>query len=227
MNLGTSTYNSIINSMPGVYYIIKSIKGVYLEASDSVFSHFGGKENVIGKRVEEIQSASSLGKYILYDNYVSENGSMCMQIDKSTDLKGNIVWTMFSRFVSNHELYGPILVGVSQKLPDMKSADKAYGRLKKSTEFIRDNLRQKISITDLAEASSCSVATLERDFSRVFQMTPQQYHNAQRINYAKHLLSKSIPYSDVALECGYSDQSAFCRAFKRVTSVSAREYVTA
>lgn len=44
------------------------------------------------------------------------------------------------------------------------------------------------------------------------------------IDYARHLLSKRLPISQVGLEAGFFDQSHFTRWFKKILGITPGQY---
>ncbi len=66
--------------------------------------------------------------------------------------------------------------------------------------------------------------TLLRQFRAATGITPHAYWLNCRIELAKMLLQKGMDVSQVALECGFYDQSHFHRHFKAITAVTPKEY---
>jgi AraC-like DNA-binding protein len=55
-------------------------------------------------------------------------------------------------------------------------------------------------------------------------VTPHAYLTGRRIAAAKGLLDGNVPLSEVALACGFYDQSHFTRSFKGCTGVTPGQY---
>jgi AraC-like DNA-binding protein len=73
-----------------------------------------------------------------------------------------------------------------------------------------------------------STSQFRRRLSAVTGETPQGYITNIRMQKARHLLDTISPETtilDVALKCGYEDQGAFGRAFKRFFGITPSEYL--
>ncbi|MBN2810934.1 MAG: helix-turn-helix domain-containing protein [Spirochaetales bacterium] len=64
-----------------------------------------------------------------------------------------------------------------------------------------------------------------RRYRRKFGIGSKRISTIQKIEQAKHLLREGIPPADVAQQCGFYDQSHFCKAFKAHTGLSPLQYL--
>lgn len=88
-------------------------------------------------------------------------------------------------------------------------------------KYIDKHLNEKISVYDLAKNNGYSPEYFSALFKKVLRVSPQQYIIDKRITLAKHLLlSTSLPVSEIALTCGYSDPLYFSRIFTKQTLFS-------
>jgi AraC family transcriptional regulator len=87
--------------------------------------------------------------------------------------------------------------------------------------YIEDKLDSSIRITDLAAVVQLSAGHFCRSFRKTFGETPMAYIMRRRVQRAQELmLASRLPLSQVALECGMSDQAHLCRVFRRFVGIN-------
>lgn len=90
---------------------------------------------------------------------------------------------------------------------------------------ICDHYSEHISNRQLAALARMSVRAFERKFHDSFHVTPQQYVRKLRVRIAcRTLVYSEKPLAEVALECGFADQSHFAREFRHQTGQTPRAY---
>jgi AraC family transcriptional regulator len=92
-------------------------------------------------------------------------------------------------------------------------------------DYIHEHLSENITLDDLAS----SVALSRYHFARRFRVstgtTPHDYVLQQRVARAQTLLTRTnYPLLDIAVTCGFADQSHFNRVFKKHTGVPPGHY---
>ena len=95
----------------------------------------------------------------------------------------------------------------------------------KITRYIQKNYRQKIELQDIAEHLHMTKSYLCRFFKKETGETIINYTNRVRINNSKLLLADTkVPLAEVALLCGFEDQSYFTKVFRGLVGVTPRKY---
>jgi AraC family transcriptional regulator len=92
-------------------------------------------------------------------------------------------------------------------------------------QYIEENVSEQISLTKLAELAELSVFHFSRAFKQSFGVPPHRYHASRRIERAKILLTKpNRSVTEIGLDMGFSDTSAFTAAFRKLAGRTPTEY---
>ena len=82
-------------------------------------------------------------------------------------------------------------------------------------ETMSAKLGETVVISDLARACRLSMSYFVRAFTNTVGIAPYTWFIGQRIVLAQTLLAQShSPLAEIALECGFVDQSHFTHAFR-------------
>ena len=97
--------------------------------------------------------------------------------------------------------------------------------VKRAVDYLLNNLAEQ-SIPRLAQAVGMSERTLRRRFQNELALSPDDYLRQARLIKAMQLLraSQNQAISEIALEVGYANQSAFSAAFRRFTQQTPAEF---
>jgi len=97
--------------------------------------------------------------------------------------------------------------------------------IRKTREIIRTNYKKKLKLTDISKSVSLSPYYLSHIFKNETGITLMEYLAKVRIEEAKRLLENtSHNTTQISFDVGYSDQSYFCKIFKKIEGVSPLEY---
>lgn len=95
----------------------------------------------------------------------------------------------------------------------------------KMLTYLNDKLSEKLSIEELSEFMHVHPNYFIRLFKKKMGITPLQYMNRVRIERAKSLLENTIlPISDIMLQIGFHDLSAFSKFFKHYSGYSPKSF---
>ncbi|MFD1410256.1 response regulator [Lapidilactobacillus gannanensis] len=132
--------------------------------------------------------------------------------------------------IANHnEKYQAVLVSAINYLSKTKiqpSMSKYQSVINQAINFINANYTDPdISLNSVADTVSLSPAHFSTIFSQSLNQTFIEYLTAQRIKYAKILLTNSNKrLAEIALDIGYNDPNYFSFLFKKKQGLSPTEY---
>lgn len=83
-------------------------------------------------------------------------------------------------------------------------------------EYIETNLREQISVNDVALASYTSLSHLQSMFSRSLHVSVGDYISKRKLCIAAlDLINTSKSITEIAFDFGYANVESFSRAFKK------------
>ncbi|HEX3364150.1 AraC family transcriptional regulator [Phenylobacterium sp.] len=92
---------------------------------------------------------------------------------------------------------------------------------RRAKEILAANLDGAVGLTELARECRLSVSHFSRAFRKSMGVAPHRWLMNRRVELAKDLLrDREASLSQVALRCGFADQSHFTRVFSRRAGVS-------
>ena len=97
--------------------------------------------------------------------------------------------------------------------------------VRRITEYIDDNIEQRITLEPLAKLANLSVSYFVRAFKQSMGITPHDYLMRRRVQLTIQLLCHTdMPLSEIAHAAGFVDQSHCARRFRQYVGISPRDY---
>ena len=94
-------------------------------------------------------------------------------------------------------------------------------RLARVLDYLRANLADDLSLSELAKMAGVSPSHFKTLFKQTVGMPVHQYVIRRRVEYAVELLrSADSPLADVALQAGFANQSHLARWMRRLTGLT-------
>ncbi len=114
-----------------------------------------------------------------------------------------------------------LIAGATDNPPD---AGPAVRRVMRMRDCLEDQ-GLNVDLETLARAAGLDRFQALRAFKKRFGLPPHAYQLRLRIKHARVLLLQGAPASEVAMQCGFADQSHMIRHFKRIAGVTPSQYV--
>jgi AraC family transcriptional regulator len=100
-----------------------------------------------------------------------------------------------------------------------------HDRLHRVIDYIHTYLEQHLSLSEIAQVAGLSQYYFSQLFKQATGITVHQYVTQQRIERAKQLLKhRHLSLSDIAVRCGFADQSHFTKVFRKVVGIPPKPY---
>lgn len=219
------TGERLFDQMTDLVYFIKNHEGRYVVVNQSLASRCGyaDKSELIGRTADQVYPPPLGPSYREQDEIILKTGRAILnQLELQLYPSSEAGWCLTNKVPLFSKEGGVIgLVGISKDLhvPGDKGED--YAELGKVIRFIQAHYDQPLKIQDLAEMASLSPYQFEQRILKIFEITAGQFIQKVRMDAAvQRLESTNDPIHQIALDCGYSDQSTFSRQFKQTVGLS-------
>jgi AraC family transcriptional regulator len=97
--------------------------------------------------------------------------------------------------------------------------------VKKIDEILHDNFDQPLTLQKLSSELDVHWVHLSRDFPKYFRSNFSEYLRKIRVEKSLNLLrNQSLSLTEIALICGFADQSHFIRSFKNFHGITPKKF---
>jgi AraC family transcriptional regulator len=113
------------------------------------------------------------------------------------------------------------LLAAADRVPEPAADRAAPAWLRRARDLLNDRCAEDLGLEVIAREVGVHPAHLARTFRQHFHCTTGDFQRRLRIGRARQLLATSdTPLVEIALALGYTDQSHFTAAFKRLTGAT-------
>lgn len=217
-----------VDQMDDVYFWVKDAdrRFVYYSHPFAVLMGYG-ETDLIGLRDEDVSPEYLVEKYRRDDRRVLETGERIAEmIELVHNEDGSYDWfstTKFAVIVAGEGIIG--VAGITRNVSRRQHASSRFLGLAPAVELIMTEFSRDLPVDELARRVSLSPSQFNRQFKARFGVTPHAYLKQVRLAAACNLLSATeLPISEVATQCGYSDQSHLTHDFVARKGMSPGRY---
>ena len=210
-------------------FFVKDREARYRGVSQTLVERCGRrtKEELLGRTVLEVFPKAMGRSYLEQDRQVMDSGlPLRNELELHLYQRGQPGWCLTNK-VPLRQPDGSVigLVGISRDLHVPADQPSGYQELASAVRHVQKHYHTPLRIEDLARLSALSTYQFEQRMKRVFQLTAGQFITKTRIEAACDLLRKSNKsIAEVAVDCGFYDQSAFSRQFKATAGLTPGAY---
>lgn len=123
------------------------------------------------------------------------------------------------------DMLGEMQVDFAERMKELKKEDVISLHVRKSIDYIYENLHKNLSIKDIAEFFGLNPSYLSKLFLKETGITIKDFVTNAKIRTAENMLKYSdFSYLDISLAMGFSSQSAFISVFKKVKGITPKKY---
>lgn len=225
------TGEGLFDCLPDVVFFIKNHRCQYVVTNQTLVERCGKrtKEELLGRRTDEVFPPPLGENYRLQDETVLRSGTAILnQLELHFYAPGGRGWCLTNK-LPLRDRHGRVigLVGISKDLRSASERGEDYSAVARVVHHIRSNFGEALRIPELAAQAGLSAYQFEQRIRKLFQITAGQLVQKTRMEAAvRRLRETSDSIAVIAVDCGYSDQSAFTRQFRRTIGLSPSQYRT-
>lgn len=211
---------TLFDAIPDVQLFVKDRRSRFVTGNRAWLEGNGCRTaaEIAGKSDADFHPAALAAQYVAEDRRVMQSGRPLRdQAWLVRDVTGVPRWYLCTK-VPLFNARGAVdgLAGILRPCDQAGRAPDEYQRLTPVMEHVVAHHGGRITVAQLARHADLSPSQLQREFRRLFGITPGEYVLRTRLLMARRRLEITTdPIGRVARECGFYDQSHFTRTFKR------------
>lgn len=144
--------------------------------------------------------------YTLSDIYI-KRGDKCRTVDEVLDIMEEFQ------------------LDFARRMKEIRKGSAVSLHVKRCTDYIYEHLHENVTLEQLAKREKLNPSYLSKLFSKELGVGIKDYIIGAKINTAKNILRYSeFSILDISISLGYSSQSAFTAAFRKLTGMTPKKY---
>jgi len=209
----------LFEHLPRVYLFVKDTAGRFVKVNAPTLALHGcsTESEMLGRTDFDFHPPALAAQYVDEDRRVMENRHpLCDQVWLVMGHDGMPRWYLSTKMPLLGRGGRPVgVAGVLRPYDHTGPSPGQYHRLTPVMEYVLAHYGERIELGELARRAHLSTSQLQREFQRLFGMSPGDYLVRVRLLMARRALEEgSAPVGQIALDCGFYDQSHFNRAFR-------------
>lgn len=226
---GILPVDRLFDGVPDIVFFIKDAVGRYMAVNDTLAERCGlaGKDEAIGRTAVELFPEPFGNAFAAQDRGILRGGPAIRDhLELHLYPGGKSGWCLtFKEPIPGKQGGVAGICGISRDLHAPGAQAGEFKAMSAAIDHIHRHYDEPLRLPALAEMAGMSVYQFDQRIRSLFRVTAGQYLVKVRIDAACNRLAGSTdPISRIALDCGYSDQSAFSRQFKQVAGMSPLAY---
>ncbi|MEI7908423.1 MAG: AraC family transcriptional regulator [Verrucomicrobiota bacterium] len=222
-------FAQLFDHLPQVFLYVKDRQHRFVRVNSAMAQLCGCSSTgeVLGKSDHDFSPPALADQYVEEDRQVMRSKQPLVdQVWLVPDAAGIPCW-YFSTKLPIPGRGGQIIgiAGVMRPHDQAGDAPGDYRRMSGVCDHVLAHYGEPVTVPELAAKANLSVSQLQREFRRLFHMSPANYIQHVRLTVARRELSLTCkPAGRIALDCGFYDQSHFTRTFRSATGMSPSAY---
>lgn len=222
-------YEDLFDAVADTVFFVKDVEGRYVAVNRTLAERTGraSKSELVGLRATEVFSGV-LGELIAQQDreVMTEGRPIHGKLELHLYPDGTEGWCLTWKepvLGQDNRIIG--LCGLSRDLQTFVGLTTDMDGISRIIDHVQGNIDKPQRIGDLAQRAGLSAYQLDVRIRGLFGLSIRQYLVRARIDFACSLLRNvDQPISHIALDCGYGDQAAFTRQFRKSVGLTPWQY---
>lgn len=223
---GLLPVDRLFDGVPDIVFFVKDAQGRYMAVNDTLAARCGltSREDALGRTALELFPSPLGDAFALQDREILSRGTGIRdRLELHLYPDGRSGWCLTFKEPIRAKNGG--IAGICGISRDLHAPDVDFAAFSAVIDHIHRHYDEHLRLPALASMAGLSVYQFDQRIRSLFHVTAGQYLVKVRIDAACDRLTGSIePIAQIALSCGYSDQSAFSRQFKQTVGISPMAY---
>lgn len=219
---GTAPLRAMFDAL-GLAFTVKDAESRVVCASRAVLDKFGMRDErqILGTTDRDRYPARLAEVFLRSDREVVESGRPVVdRLELWYNAQGALDWCRVTK-LPLRDRRGTV-IGVMMAMRPWQGSPRGLGwELGGLVDRIRRSPGEAHPVSALARRAGLSARQLQRRFVELFGVGVKEFILRARVQAAAELLrSTGRPIAEIALDCGFYDQSAFTRQFRKRTGLT-------
>jgi len=219
----------ILDHLADVYFYVKDVNSKWQECNSAILTLFNAahKSDVLGKADWDFYPEQIAREIIADDRSVIETGRPIVnKLEVIVDESGHLLWVLTTKTPARNkqgEICG--VMGLTRPVGTTHMLPSSYRQFSKVIDHVEEHYRSALEVSELARIAGLSESQFRKRFMKLFKISPLKFITRIRVQTAaKLLLSSDAPIADIALKCGFCDQSYLTRQFSSFFGMTPKKY---
>ncbi|MBM3619286.1 MAG: AraC family transcriptional regulator [Alphaproteobacteria bacterium] len=221
--------DELFDAVSDTVFFLKDAKGRYAAVNQTLVARTGAKDKseLIGRTAGDV-FRGVLGERIMAQDLsvITSGRPVHGQLELHLYPGGEEGWCLtWKEPLMGRDRRVVGLCGISRDLQAPSRAPDDLTSLSRAIDYLHEHIDAPLRVGDLAKRAGLSTFQLDLRMRALFGVTTGQYLMRARIELACSRLRHSTDsISRIAQDCGYSDQAAFTRQFRKSVRLTPSQY---
>jgi PAS domain S-box-containing protein len=225
----THPFEALFDAVPDTVFFMKDAEGRYTSVNQTLVQRLGrrSKTELIGCTACDVFPAPLGARILAQDRQIAAGGRPLHSVLELHLYPGGAEGWCLTWKEPVRDAAGRIagLAGLSRDLQIRAEGTSEFTGISAALAHIRDHLDGSLKLGDVARQAGLSDWQFDQRLRSLFGVSAAQYITRARIDLAlSRLRGTTDPISQIALDCGYADQTSFTRQFRKSVGLTPHAY---